>query len=227
MAKNIEEVNAAEELLNSLNESVDQSEQFFEKNSKLIYGIVGAIVVGLLLTFFFKNLSIKKNLEAGNELFEAEQAFLQDSLTTALNGKSGSFIGFTEAIEEYSGTETANMANYYSGIAYYKQGEYSKAITSLEEFHPSDDILSAVRLGLLGDAHVQNKEKENGLSFYQKAIEVSDLELPQVTYSRKAAILALSMRKKETAKNILNDFLISFPEAANKQEFELLLEQAN
>ncbi|MDD2564313.1 MAG: tetratricopeptide repeat protein [Salinivirgaceae bacterium] len=81
----------------------------------------------------------------------------------------GNNYGFLYILDEYSGTPSANLANYYSGIAFLNIGEYDKAIRHLGSFSSDDIILSTIAQGAIGDALVQKGEIEKGAKQYMKA----------------------------------------------------------
>ena len=59
----------------------------------------------------------------------------------ALYGDGNNF-GFLYIIDEYSGTPSANLANYYAGIAFLNLSEYDNAIKHLKSFSSNDVIIS-------------------------------------------------------------------------------------
>jgi hypothetical protein len=56
-------------------------------------------------------------------MFQAVRYFESDSLNLALNG-DGNNLGFLQIVEDYSGTKAGNLANYYAGVIYLKQGNF-------------------------------------------------------------------------------------------------------
>jgi cytochrome c553 len=66
---------------------------------------------------------------------------LSDSLyKLSLNGSEGKF-GFIKIADEYSGTDAANLANYYAGMAL-NTAKYTEAIEYLSKFKSEDVVLA-------------------------------------------------------------------------------------
>ncbi|MCK4639195.1 MAG: tetratricopeptide repeat protein, partial [Bacteroidales bacterium] len=102
-----------EEKIVAVEEVLGRTEQFIEKNQKILTIIVGIIVVLILGYFGYKKFYLAPlEKEAQSQIFMAEMYFEQDSLNRALYG-DGNYLGFLDIIDEYSSTKTGNLANYY------------------------------------------------------------------------------------------------------------------
>ena len=75
-------------------------------------------------------------------MFQAIYYFEADSLDLALNG-DGNKLGFKDISEEYAITQAGNLANFYAGAAYLKQGKFKLALIYLNDFS-SDDLLGRI-----------------------------------------------------------------------------------
>ena len=92
-----------------------------------ILGFLGIIAVATVAYLLYnKFVAEPKEIEASNEMFQAQQYFEQavtaptgaDSLyNLALKGGEGK-LGFTGIVEQYSGTKAGNLAHFYAGMAY-------------------------------------------------------------------------------------------------------------
>ena len=158
----IEEESTTAEVFSTLDEGASRTEAWVEKNQKAILIFVGVVAVSVLGFLGFQNfIQEPKETEAMNEMFQAqsyyEQALIaskKDSLfNLSLNGGNGKF-GFVDIINNYSGTNAANLATYYSGIAYLNTGKYQEAIQYLDKFKADDanvaPIAKAVSFVLVG-----------------------------------------------------------------------------
>jgi len=211
----IEDVNVDEKdsttagVFNSLDATASKTEEWFERNQKAIFGIVGAlalVVVGYVA--YQKFVAAPKEDDAANEMFEAQQNFQKatdgtatasDSLyNLALKGSEGKF-GFVDIADKYSGTDAGNLANYYAGIAYLNLGKYAEAIASLEKFKTEDVILSALSKGAIGDAYSQKNQPKEALDFYVKAAETNKNDLTTPRFLVKAGQAALASGNKADA----------------------------
>src|SRR5690606_27941446 len=118
---------ATEEAFQSLEQTVQQSEHFLEKNAKVLAIIFGAFILIAVGYFaYLKFVKEPKNLDAQKEIVTADQMFESDSMALALNGSPGSYMGYNQIIDEYSGTDVANIAKYKSAIALYQEGKYQE-----------------------------------------------------------------------------------------------------
>lgn len=161
----------AEENILAVEEALSKTELFIEKNQKVLYIIIGVIVVLVLGIFGFKRLYLApKDKEAQSQMYMAEKYFEKDSLRLALNG-DGNYLGFLDIIDDYKLTKTANLAKYYSGICYLHLGEYQTAIDYLKKFRSKDQMVSSMALGAIGDAYLELDDKDDALDYYLKAAE--------------------------------------------------------
>ncbi|HSD13908.1 MAG TPA: tetratricopeptide repeat protein [Flavobacterium sp.] len=203
-----EEDSATAGVFNTLDQSANKLEDWVAKNQKYIFGVVGAIAVvaaGYLL--YDKFVVEPKENDAANEMFQAQQYFQQavdgqtanDSLyNLALKGGEGK-LGFIGITDSYAGTKAANLAHYYAGMAYLNTGKFKEAVAQLEQFKSEDMFLKAISIGAIGDAYSELGQKEDALSYYQKAADanINDFTTPRYLY--KAGQLSLEMGKKAEA----------------------------
>lgn len=198
-------------VFNSLDAGASKTEEWVEKNQKAIYVVLAALIVVVVGYLAVDRLMITpKEEDAANEMFQAEQYLNQalvaekskDSLfNLALNGGEGKF-GFLKIIEEYDGTDAANLAHYFAGTAYLNTGKYKEAVEQLEKFDTKDEGLKASATGAKGDAYVQlggNANLEQGLKFYLDAAHVSDNDVFTPRFLFKAAQVAEALNKKADA----------------------------
>lgn len=180
----------SEELLESpevLAEQISKTEEFIEKNKKLVFSIGGVIAVVIAAYFLYNYWVTNQNATAQNEMFQAVYYFEADSLNKALNG-DGNNYGFLEIIDEFSMTEAANLAHYYAGVCYLKNGEYISAVDHLNTFSSSDLLVQARAFALIGDANLEMGNNEEAVSYYNRAADYNPNEYTTPTYLMKAAL---------------------------------------
>lgn len=169
----------------TIEETLSRTEQFLETYQKQLTILAGAILVIVALVFVYKKYVVApQTIEAQEQVFVAQQYFERDSFNLALNG-DGDFPGFLGIIDEYGSTNVAELANYYAGISYYKLGEYQKAIDYLSDFSTSDNMLSAVTNGAIGDSYSELGNFDKAASYYKKAADNSDNKLTAPIYLMK------------------------------------------
>jgi len=232
---NVSEKNSTTaEVFSTLDSGATKIETWVLKNQKIVYGTVAGIVIIVGVFFANKKFIVEpKQNQAVEQMYQAQQHFSQainedkanDSLyNLALNGEGGK-MGFLQIIENYKGTDAANLSHYYAGISYLNLHKYKEAITHLEKFKSNDQIVQPLAIGAIGDAFAQNKQLEEALEYYQKAFSAKTNDLTTPRFLFKAGQVALSLGKKQTAHNcflrIQNEFATS-NEAQNIDEYIVL-----
>lgn len=214
-------------VFNSLDEGANKVENWVAKNQNYIFGIVGGIaLLWIAYLLYGKYVSEPNEVNAANDMFMAQENFnlaltdeiKKDSLLNlALNGSEGK-QGFVKLADNYSGTDSGNLANYYAGIAYLNLGKNKEAIKYLEDFSSKDMILSVLATGAIGDAFSQQNQPKVALEYYEKALSMNENDLTTPRFLLKAAQTALSLGKKEDAKTYfttLKEKYENSPEARN------------
>jgi TolA-binding protein len=148
---------------------VDRAKDFWGRYSKVILIASSAIILlcggYLAYKYLVKAPKEEKAIEA---MFKAEEYYRVDSLNMALNG-DGINAGFLRIIKNYDGTRAANLAKFYAGDIYLKQGNYSNAVKYLKDFSTDAKQVQARGYKLLGDAYAEQGKNSDALSNYKKA----------------------------------------------------------
>jgi tetratricopeptide (TPR) repeat protein len=176
-----------EERIVAVEEAFSKTEQYIEKNQKLILIIIGSLVVIFLAYFVgFRGYYLpKKEKDAQTQMFMAEKFFEMDSLNKALNG-DGNYPGFLEIIDQYGLTKSANLAHYYAGICYLKKGDFQKAIDHLSSFNGKDEVVGPMATGAMGDAYMELKQVDKAAEYYIKAADQKKNEFLSPMFLMKA-----------------------------------------
>jgi tetratricopeptide (TPR) repeat protein len=101
-------------------------------------------------------------------MFKAEEYYRTDSVKLALNG-DGQYDGFLKVINKYSGTDAANIAEFYAGSCYLKLNENENAVKYLKKFSTTSKPLQARAYKLLADAYADLGKNSDALTYYKKA----------------------------------------------------------
>ncbi|GAA3783005.1 hypothetical protein GCM10022271_14130 [Corallibacter vietnamensis] len=225
-----EEQSTTAEVFNTLDETASKTEDWVIKNQKYIFviiGVVAAVVLGYL--GYNEFVAKPKQTEAMNDMYQAKKYYNEavngtskDSLyTLALNGGEGK-LGMLDIVSEYSGSQAANLANYYAGMAYLNLKDYKNAVTYLSDFSSDDEILAPMAKGAIGDAFVQLNQKEDALSYYEEAAKMRTNEFTTPMYVFKAGVIALELGKADKALTYFKDIKDNYAnsnEAANIDVF--------
>src|SRR5690606_2447236 len=222
------------EVFSALDEGAGKTEAWIMDNQKILLGVIG-LAVALVLVFLGNQQFVvrPKEAEASNELFFAQQYFDQavnstqnDSLyVLALNGADGKY-GLLDIIENYSGTEAANLAQYTAGMAFLNTQKYDMAISHLQEFDSDDEILSSLALGSIGDAFVQLGQQKDGLDYYEKAIKNSSNNFTTPKFLFKAGVILLQDGKADAAANYFNRIKDEFPNSEEGRTIDIYIGRA-
>lgn len=207
---------------------VSKTEEFFsnKKNQNIVLG-VGALIAILVAAFvFYKSYQSNQNQEAHEEMFQAIYYFEADSIGKALNG-DGNNYGFLDIVDIYSGTEAANLANFYIGASYLNLGEYENAIRYFEDFTSSDVLIQSRAYSLAGDAYMELGDFESAINAYQKAVDHKPTEDYTPIYLTKLAIAYEENGDLQSAAQAYGRIITEFPlsdQLQNAQKHKARLE---
>ncbi len=192
---------------------LERAEDFFETNRNLIFGVIGALVLAVAGYFGYQYMQSEKNLEGQDKLFNAVYKFEQDSLQLALNGK-GSTAGLMAVADDYSGTKAGNLAHFYAGTAFLKEGKYDQAIEQLKDFSSSDLLVQARAYALIGDAYSEKKSYAEAADYYEKAADYKPNKFFTPGYLMKLAIAQENAKANDKAIEAYQQILDKYPETA-------------
>jgi len=232
----VEEESTTAEVFNTLDEGAGKTEAWVAENQKWIYIIVAlAAVVVLGYLGWQRFIQEPKELDASNEMFQAQQYFdtalagsgvESDSLyNMALTGGEGKY-GFLDIIENYGSTKAGNLAHYYAGFAYLNTNKYQEAIDHLEDFDGDDEILAPLAIGGMGDAFLQLDQPKEALNYYEKAATMRSNEFTAPRFLLKAAITAIQLGEGEKAAKYLNRIKDEFANTPEANQVAIYLGQA-
>ena len=223
MAKKIDNT---EEKIHAVEEALSKSEKFIEKNQKILTIVIGAAVVIVLGIFAFQKLYIAPREKAAQgQMFMAQKYFEQDSLAKALNGDKN-YPGFLDIIDDYSMTKASNLAKYYAGIIYLKQGKFQDAITYLQKFDSKDEFVGPMAAGGIADAYLELGQKDKALENYLKASSMKDNDLTAPLYMMRAAFVYEDMGKYDKAVELYEKIQKDHNKSNEARDIEKYIEQA-
>ena len=196
---------------------ISKTEEFVAHHKGIVLG--GAITLALIVVGFFGYRYYKNTQEtqAQNNMFQAVHYFEADSLNLALNG-DGNNLGFLAIIDEYKITDAANLANFYAGAAYLKQGKYDLAILYLEDYNANDLLVQPRAYSLIGDAYMELQDYENAASFYQKAADHKSNKYFTPRYLMKAALAYEKANNKDAAIEAYSEIIDKYWDSEQYQE---------
>jgi len=177
---------SGDERLDSIGKSLSKAEQFLVDHKKIISYVVGGIALVILGYWGYRQFIYQPKVkQAESEMYMAQIYYEMDSLNLALNG-DGKAPGFLDIIDNFGNTPSGNLANYYVGMIYLKQGKFDDAIEYLEDFDGDDHIIGPMATGSIGDAHMELGEKEEALENYLEAADQSENSFTTPMYLMRA-----------------------------------------
>ena len=226
MGKNVEHQNELLENPAALAEKLEGAESWIEKHPKTITGIVGVLLLLVAGYFGFNYYKDSQNAEGQKQMFQAVYYFEADSLTLALNG-DGNNLGFIDIIEEYKFSDAANLAHFYAGVCYLKQGNYDAAILYLQDYSSNDLLVQPRAYSLIGDAYMELQKYEDAVTYYNKASDYEPNKFYTPTYLMKAALAYEKLNQKDKAMEAYEKIITQFwdsPEYQNAVKLKARLE---
>lgn len=217
MAKKEEHKHELLENPEALKERLAGAEVWLESNPKIVIGVALAILLMVGGYFGFHYYKKSQGEQAQNEMFQAVFYFEADSLDKALNG-DGNNLGFLSIIDDYSITDAANLANYYAGVCYLKQGKFELARLYLQDFSSSDLLVQARAYSLVGDTYMEEKNYEDAASFYKKAANYKPNKYFSPAYLMKEALAYEKLNQNDKAKEAYEKIITQYWDSDEFQE---------
>ena len=213
MAKEIKNEN-----VEAVVEAVSKTEQFFNKNGKLIGGIAAGIVVVAAIVFCWYKFAYQPALqEAQGQMAYAEENFRGGDYELALNG-DGNTLGFVQIIDEY-GTKAGKAVYFYEGVCELQLGNFESAIKYLEAYKGSDAILEARATACIGDAYVGLEDYGKALNYFEKAAKAAD-NMFAAGYLLKAGAVAEKLGENAKALSFYQTIKDQYPQSMEGYEID-------
>jgi tetratricopeptide (TPR) repeat protein len=199
--------------LENVEHTLTRTEQYLEENYRtLLTGL--AILVGIVgLIWLGKIFLNKRSSDAQSQMFQAERYFETDSMRLALNG-DGNYLGFIDIMSSYKMTKAANLARYYSGIAYLKLGEYENAIEYLGNYRKTDKVLAATATAAIGDAWIELGDMDKGVKYYLEAAGYTSNEFLTPVFLMKAGQVYEAMGSFDKALEVYQKIQKEYPDSS-------------
>jgi TolA-binding protein len=216
MAKKEEHKHELLENPEALKEKLEGAENWLEENPKIVVGIAAAILIIVGGYFAFNYYKDNQNDIAQNEMFQAVYYFEADSLDKALNG-DGNNLGFLQIIDEFGITDAANLANYYAGVSYLKQGKFELARLYLEDFSSGDLLIQARAYSLVGDSYMEEENYDEAAKYYNKAANYKPNKFFSPGYLMKEALAYEKLNQNDKARETYDKVITQYWES---EEFQ-------
>lgn len=188
------------------------------QNKTLVLG-VGALIIAIGAWAAYKYLYQKPREEKGTiAIYKTQALFDVDSYKLVLKTAP-------KLAEQYSGTKSGNIAAYMAGTSYLYTGDFKNAIKYLEKVSFDDRIMGAQVIGVLGDAYIENKEIDKGLSLYLKAAKKAETDFA-INWYLKAAMVHKTKNEWKEALDIYRSLKKEYFGAQDLRDIEKLIGEA-
>jgi len=205
---------------------IQKAKGFWTKYSKriIIAGSVLLVLGGSYLgyKYFYK---LPREEKASELIFPAERlygkmaassSFNKDTLNVVLNGgvmDGANVTGLLKIVSKYSGTASANRAEYIVGACYLQVKEFDKAIKHLKNFEGNDaSQVQSKAYTMLGHAYAEKKNTDEALSYYKKAASVNEKDEATTTFALMlAGMYAESVGKTKEAIELFQKLRDNYP----------------
>lgn len=154
---------------------IEYSSRFmhFYQNNKgtVIGGIVGIVLtIGLIIGYVVY--SGQQEQEASVLIGMAEQELMNGNYETALYGSDEDFtLGFVQIANNYSGTDSGNLAHYYAAVSEVELDNYEDALSYIEDFTPPKGILGVAAISLHANILLELGNYSEAAKQYERAAE--------------------------------------------------------
>ena len=222
MAKELQ--STTKEVFKTLDESTGKAALMIEKNNKKIINLFFAIVVAFVGWYLYNKYYLEPHQnKAINELSFPMQYFQNQQYELAISG-DGQYFGFKDISEKYSGTKTADLANFYAGLSYEATNKTDLAIESLENISSTDNDFMAVTYGKIGDLYATQNKLDEALKNYEKATNHTDLDIKsKLIY--KTAITAFELNQFSTAETYFKQYISDFSKGTHANDAKKYLQR--
>jgi len=231
-AEALENKSTTANVFNTLDDGSSKTQKWVQKNQNIILVVVGVISLMVIGFFMYSKLITEpKESKAFNEMYFAQKKFDEailidnDSVSNiVLNGDELN-MGMLDVIEEFSGTNAANLAHYYTGMLYLNMNDYQNTIKYLSEFSSNDILLSSLAKGSIGDAFAELNQFEDAYDYYVKASK-GDNNYTTPLFLYKAGTLAMRLNKFKKAEEYFTIIKLDYPKSPEAKNIDAFISKA-
>lgn len=212
------QVNKKAENAETVVNAVSKTDEFFNKNKKLLIGLLTAVVVIAAGSYCFYKFYWQAAVEeAKSQVVIAERNFNAENWEVALNG-DGDNLGFVQIIDQY-GSKGGDAVYYYAGVCELKLKNYEDAIEYLNKYKGGDDFLAPRAIACKGDAYVGLQEYAKALDCFEKAAAKKD-NVFAAGYLMKAAAVCEKLGNNEKALALYKKVKDQYPNSIEGREID-------
>ncbi|MGK7370658.1 MAG: tetratricopeptide repeat protein [Candidatus Halalkalibacterium sp. M3_1C_030] len=199
-----------------------QSFYFQNKNTIIWAGV--AVILLIVLSFGYYYYSQTQETKAQQLMGMAETYYLNGDYQSALMGSEEQFtVGFEQIINNYSGTDAANLARYYAAVSEYKLGNTEQALNYINSYEFPDGIMGVAPMSFKGVLLTEMGNHEEAARTYVEAAELDMNESTTPYNYLEAANAFRDADNTEQARMYAQKIVDEYPNSAQVAEAERLL----
>lgn len=215
------EIKSTEHGAINLEESLNRTEIFFNKNKKsIIFSLIAIIVVIVGVYAYIKFVVEPKEREASEALFAAETLFVNGQFLEALEGNS-TVVGFQELAESFKGTDAGRLANGYAGLCCAQLDSMQQASIYLARYGKGrDKMASPAILGALANCYASMDDLSTAAKKFEQAAKLADNALLTPYYLFQAGLVYEAMERPSQALKLYQTIKKRYPSSRESQTIE-------
>ncbi len=212
----------------NLEESMNNTEAFFQKYKKaLLYGVIAVVVIIAGYIVYDNYVAAPREEKASTILAKGQEYFGMEQFDKALQGDGAGYPGFVAIASDYSSTDAGNLANLYAGLCYANLGKWNDAAASLEKFDTKGDkMISPAAEGALGNAYAHLNQLDKAVELLKKAAEKADNNSLSPTFLIQAGEILESQGKKDDALKLYQEIKQKYFNSMQYQTIDKYIERA-
>jgi len=205
-------------------QSYAKVESFYFQNKNTIIWTGVAVILLIALSFGYYYYSQQQETKAQQLMGLAETYYLNGDYQRALMGSEEEFtVGFEQIINNYSGTDAANLAQYYAAVSEYKLGNTEQALNYINNYEFPEGIMGVAPMSFKGVLLTEMGNHEQAAQTYVEAAEL-DLNESTTPYNYLEAANAFKdAGNEEQAKTYAQKIVDDYPNSAQVAEAQRML----
>ncbi|MCQ2237704.1 MAG: tetratricopeptide repeat protein [Bacteroidaceae bacterium] len=207
-----------------IEEVISRSEDFVTKYKWHLLGAIAAIVLIVVGVIYYNKYTNEKEDEASAAFAKAWEMVDNDMDEQALNGDSIS-AGLIKLIDQYSGTDQADLAKVRAAQAYVKLGKFQEAIPLIEGFDKGDQMITPAVKGMLGECYANVGQIDKAIDTFKKAAKMASNNSVSPHYLIEAGLLLESQGKKADALKLYQEVKEKYINSMYYQEIDKYIER--
>ncbi len=197
-----------------------QASQWFEENSKYVYGGLAALVIIAAAGWFYISSSGEAQKMASVEFLRASRAFDEGRIQSAMTQ-------FQDVVNNYGQSDYGVLSRFFLAKCHYLQNDYEKALEQYQAFldkYSGIDHFKVSALGGVAASQEQLGQHESAANTFIKAAN----EYPESFYASQYLLRAARnyeiAEQKDKAVALYEQIIDDYPDSQEKNEAIILMQ---